>query len=502
VATEGAAMPVKLEELNVWVATKLFNEMPLNIAVIDRDYGICVSNEKFVQRFGKCIDRKCYEVLKQRSEPCVNCEAMKTFSDGMARKYEECINEAEYYMVNIIPVVDPGGNTIRIISMLEDITDIHNRQMECEIFFERVPNYISVIDRDFTIVRANDNLRDTFGECNNRKCYEVYKKKHRACENCPAALSFIDGQEHTAEHVGMSADGSITYYVVKTSPLIKGYDNCRYVVEILTDITEFKMLEKEKLEAERLAAVGQTVAGLAHTIKNILMGVEGGMYMLSSGIEQDQKDRMAKGWDMLQRNIVKVSSLVKDFLSFAKGRKPVLQIIDPNCLVDEIIELYESTAKRIGITLTRNPSDGVEPAPLDAAGIHTCLTNLISNAIDACQMSSKENPSVRIGLKQENDTLYFEVSDDGCGMDYDVKQKLFTTFFTTKGGKGTGLGLLTTNKIVHEHGGKILYTSESGKGSVFTIAFPLHVLYELYNESRDTGGTFNEADEQKNGSHC
>jgi len=134
----------------------------------------------------------------------------------------------------------------------------------------------------------------------------------------------------------------------------------------------------------------------------------------------------------------------------------------------------------VGVTLKAELDPKIKKAPLDPKGIHTCLTNLVSNAIDACQMSEKKNCSVRIQTKDEKGILAFYVLDDGSGLDYEIKQKIFTTFFTTKGGKGTGLGLLTTKKIIQEHGGKISVYSTKGKGARFKIEFPKKRLYSLY----------------------
>ena len=109
--------------------------------------------------------------------------------------------------------------------------------------------------------------------------------------------------------------------------------------------------------------------------------------------------------------------------------------------------------------------------PLDPEGIESCITNLVSNAIDAAMMREDKNGKVEIHTNYKHATLVIEVTDNGCGMDSEVIQNIFTTFFTTKGNKGTGLGLLTTNKIIKEHGGNMEVDSDLGKGSTFRNHF-------------------------------
>ncbi|MFW9770211.1 MAG: sensor histidine kinase, partial [Candidatus Thorarchaeota archaeon] len=230
--------------------------------------------------------------------------------------------------------------------------------------------------------------------------------------------------------------------------------------------------EKEKLQAEHLAAVGETVAGMAHSIKNILTGLTGGMYAIKSGIKSGREDRTAKGWEMLDRNVERITTLVKGFLSYSKKHVPKLEEIDPQDLARDVFSLYYAGALKAGVTLLFEGEEGIPPATMEPSGIHTCLANLVSNAIDACKTSKKEGCGVSLRVKQGDGTIVFEVEDTGCGMEPEVKEKVFNTLFTTKGLGGTGLGLLVTKKIVREHGGRIEMESELGEGSVFRLELP------------------------------
>ncbi len=463
--------------------------MPFNVVIIDRNYNIIEANDNFTDYFGKWRGKKCYEVYKKLSQPCERCNAIETFKDGRARVTDEVgadqRGRPSHYVVHIAPLQkDPQGPIDYVIEMSSDVTETKRWQQEYEILFDRVPCYITVIDDRFRIIRANEAFRETFGDVRGRHCFEVYKRRKKKCPHCPAAKTFKDSQVHRSEQVGISKAGEQTCYVVTTSPLTRGQKKVAHVIEISTDITEMKKLEAEMIDAERLAAVGQTVAGLAHSVKNILMGLEGGKYIVSLGLEKDDKETIAQGWEMLERNFEKTTSLVKDFLSFAKGRLPKLQMVDPNDLVKEIQNLYGEVARKSGIDLRVDLDPKIRNAPLDPDGIHTCLTNLVSNAIDACLMSERGELYVVMRTKDEHGLLWFEVADNGGGMDYEIKKKIFTTFFTTKGGQGTGLGLLTTRKIVQEHGGKIHVRSKTGEGARFRMTFPRKRLLALFNKQQ------------------
>jgi len=349
--------------------------------------------------------------------------------------------------------------------------DIRN-WMHARLWYQ-VPISISVIDRDYRVVEANPHFARSYGDWQDRACYEVYKGLSERCAHCAAAKTFADGLVREREEQGVIRGGRPTHYLVHMIPLIGEDGKISHIVEMSTDITGVKRLEQEKLEAERLAAVGQTVAGLAHGVKNLLMGIDGGMYMLESGIEKGEPDRLVNGWEMLKEDMNRMASFVKEFLEFAKGRTAQVQLVDPNQPAREVLSLFGDTARRKGIEIRANFREDISPAFMDKEGIHTCLANLVSNALDACEVSDKPSRHVVLSTNEREGTLVFEVADDGVGMDYDIHKKIFSSFFSTKAtGKGTGLGLLTTRKIVQEHGGTVSFDSTEGAGSVFRLEFP------------------------------
>lgn len=363
-------------------------------------------------------------------------------------------------------------------------TDDIRHWMHTRLWYQ-VPVSISVIDRDFKVVEANPHFARSYGDWQDRSCYEVYKGLSERCQHCAATKTFADGLVREREEQGVIRDGKQTQYLVHMVPLIGDDGKISHIVEMSTDVTGVKVLEQEKLEAERLAAVGQTVAGLAHGVKNLLMGIDGGMYMLESGIEQGDADRLVRGWEMLKKDMARMTSFVREFLEFAKGKTPEVELVDPNQPAREVLSLFRETARLKGIEIKANLQEGLPHVFMDKEGIHTCLVNLVSNALDACEVSDKPNRHVVLSTSEQEQALVFEVADDGVGIDYEIKKKVFSSFFSTKAtGKGTGLGLLTTRKIVQEHGGTVSFDSMKGAGSVFRLDFPRD---RLPRPSRDEG---------------
>jgi PAS domain S-box-containing protein len=246
-------------------------------------------------------------------------------------------------------------------------------------------------------------------------------------------------------------------------------------VAFFQDMREIKRLEKELLKSERLAAIGQTVAGLAHGIKNILHGLKGGSYLVDIGIKKNETEKLKKGWDMIKRNIGRTSNLAMDLLSYSKEREPELEACFPNEIAGDVCALLQDKAREHDITIIRQFDDAIGELVMDPHTIHEVLLNLLSNAVDACLFDDDMSKNWQVSLKtaQEQDNIImFEVTDNGVGMDEEVLHNLFTSFFSTKGHRGTGLGLMVTRKLVDEHGGNIKVTSQRGKGTTFTVRLP------------------------------
>jgi PAS domain S-box-containing protein len=338
---------------------------------------------------------------------------------------------------------------------------------------------IVATDKDFNIVIFNPGAERIFGY----RSSEVIK--HKAARDLfPEELTaffddYLSGntsakdfpwretsiQSKTGEHIPVRFSGTI----------LQEKDEQMGTVAFFQDLREIKRLEKELVKSERLAAIGQTVAGLAHGIKNILHGLKGGSYLVDIGIKRDDTEKLKKGWDMIKRNIGRTSNLVLDLLSYSKDREPEYEICKPNEIANDVCELIQDKAQENDIEIIKNFDVSIGEVIMDPYTIHGVLLNLMSNAADACLFDEDLGKKWQIRLttlREPNNMIKFEVSDNGVGMSEKDLQKLFTAFFSTKGHRGTGLGLMVTRKLIEEHDGQIAVESKPGRGTVFSFRLP------------------------------
>jgi signal transduction histidine kinase/pSer/pThr/pTyr-binding forkhead associated (FHA) protein len=245
---------------------------------------------------------------------------------------------------------------------------------------------------------------------------------------------------------------------------------------------------KAMVQAERLAAVGQTIASLSHHIKNILQGVRGGSYLIELGMKDHAKavtdgtvdveaaqkavTTMRKGWNIVEKNQERISALVLDMLTFSKEREPVPEPSDLNEVTGDVIELMKTRAKEVGVELGWEPARAMPTLMFDPEAMHRAILNVVTNAIDACQECDEKLVTVATVYDSKERMARVRVADSGTGIEKDDLERIFSVFVSRKGGRGTGLGLPVSQKILQEHGGQIRVESQAGQGSCFTLEFP------------------------------
>ncbi|MCH2145275.1 MAG: ATP-binding protein [Phycisphaerales bacterium] len=229
-------------------------------------------------------------------------------------------------------------------------------------------------------------------------------------------------------------------------------------------------LMSELLAQGRLAAMGETVAAISHGIKNILQGLRGGADAVQLAIERKDLDLAAKGWPIVSRNIERIQALTMNMLGFARQRALELERTSVSKVAREAVDMMEALTKRSGVSIEFHEEEAVPPIPIDSPAILQVLINLLSNAVESAPKGSAIE--LKLGFNPGQATVSVDVIDSGPGIDPVVRDHLFEPFVTTKGQRGTGLGLVVSRRIAERHGGTLTCAQTGPNGTRMRIELP------------------------------
>ncbi len=225
-----------------------------------------------------------------------------------------------------------------------------------------------------------------------------------------------------------------------------------------------------QVQTERLAAMGQTVASLSHSIKNILQGLRGGADAVELALKRGNLKLANDGWPILARNLDRIYTMTLNMLAYSKHRDLEIDLTSLHALIEEVVELLHSATKKKGVGVILDLADDMPPLPLDIGAMHQALMNVLTNAIDAAP-ERKGMISIRTEFDAGRNGARITITDNGPGVPAEWRERIFDAFSTRKGQRGTGLGLAVTRKIVQEHGGTIRLLDDHD-GASFQIELP------------------------------
>jgi signal transduction histidine kinase len=472
------AQRINCQDSQVSLYQKYFNEMPCFVSVQDREMRIIDCNKRFKEHFGANVGEFCYEVYKGRMTKCDNCPVAKTFETEQPQQSEETVTDlkGKEIPVNVFtsPIFDNHGKIEAVLEISSDISAVkkiqkklYKTQKQLHNFFDEVPCYITVQDRDLKITTSNRKFREDFGSGGGNYCYEIYKHRDEPCLECPVAKSFEDGLSHQSEEVVSTMSGDQYNVLVNTAPLRDENGEIDRVVEMSTNITQIRQLQ------DQLTSLGLLVGSISHGIKGLSSALDGGMYILNSGLKKNDKERIDKGWDMVQRNVGRIRSMIADILYYAKDRELQYDTSDINDFMSDIASLMENKAKNFNVDFKYSISDSLGEFTVDLPAVRSAIVNVLENSFDACRKDlNKDSHFVEFNVSESDGKIVANVKDNGIGMDRETKEKIFSLFFSSKGIEGTGLGLFISNKIIRKHGGKIDVSSKIREGAQFSIVIP------------------------------
>ncbi len=332
--------------------------------------------------------------------------------------------------------------------------------------FNEAPCYITVQDRDLNIIETNRIFREHFNFQNKMTCYKIYKDRKDPCPDCPVLKTFKDGKSHTAEFEVILKDGSIKDIYVQTSAITDDSGSITHVMEMSTDVTLIRELQ------DHLAALGLHIGAVSHGLKQVLTGLDGGSYLIDSGLDKSDTQLIKEGWNIVKEKMSKTRQMVLDILYHTKKREPDRSTVLLNDLVKEIVSIIKPKADKEKVRLEVDCPENDISLHMDKTAIFSAFMSILENAVEAC--GSEENKGlIRFCVQIKSPHIIFSIRDNGKGIEENKKDKLFDLFYSDKGNKGTGLGLFIASRSIKQHGGNIIVKSELNQYTEFIITLPL-----------------------------
>ena len=402
----------------------------------------------------------------------------KTFESGKGLRSKERVLSTSGTEIPVIvhtaPIRGSEGEVELVLEISADMMEVKRLQEELwdtqakyHQLFEAAPCYITVLDADYRIQAANHLFRREFGDWIGSFCWEVYRQDEDQCLTCPVASTFKDGESHQKEIQIVNEAGETRDLLINTAPIWDASDEIVQVMELATDITEIRRLQSH------LSHLGLLIGTISHSIKGMLTGLDGGMYLVESSYVKGDKQQLLDGWETVKMMVKRIRALALDILYYAKERDLSWENVDILSFAEDVGATIRPKAQRLGLEFLTNFDPSLKQFEIDPAVVRSALINILENAIDACTDDDKtKKHQISFSASQQQDQIIFTVTDNGLGMDQNTRDNLFNLFYSSKGAKGTGLGLFVSNRIIRQHGGFIEVESELGKGSTFRIILP------------------------------
>ncbi|MBW2138346.1 MAG: response regulator [Deltaproteobacteria bacterium] len=457
---------------------RYFNEMPCMVAIHNRDLKVVTANQIYLQRFGDRKGEDSWGIYSGGSGTRTGCPVYKTFATGKGQRSKETIKDStgrEFpVIVHTAPIRSKEQEAELVMEMSVDIMEITRLQEELRAtqeryqqLFDEVPCYISVQDRDFRITAMNRKFKEDFGGRIGNHCYEVYKHRSEICPDCPALKTFGEETSQQYETVVTSRKGDQYNVLIWTAPLRNTFGEVTHVLEISTNITQIRKLQ------DRLTSLGLLLGSISHSVKGLLTGLDGGLYWIDSGIETGDRERLTKGLDTIKLIVGRIKNLVLNLLYYAKERSLNLEYLDVKTFAEDVARAFEPTLEGHDIQLKTDFAGATGYFHADRGVLTSALLNILENARDACfEDTSDKGHEILFRVAGDGDHLAIAIQDNGIGMDRETRENIFTLFFSSKGGRGTGLGLFVSHEIIQKHGGTINVESAPGQGTLFLIRIP------------------------------
>jgi two-component system NtrC family sensor kinase len=480
---------------------KVFDTIPYPSLILTPDKIIVSANRAFLERkqteLEHVVGRTCHQVFYNTDEPC--SQAICPFSKVIAKKkWQSVLRRVEYEGNEEVwvdrmfsPILDENGNVKFIMECVRDVTRVitlEKRSIHIRQFLDKViqssHNAIVVSDMKGHILLMNQAAENLFGYSmeeairtkNAKSCYPPGQAKE--IMRRLKSEDFGGKGKLSAFRVEIINAKGETVPVEMTGAIIYEGEEEVATTGIFYDLREKIAGEKKLKEAlvqinrsEKMAALGQLAAGVAHEVNNPLTGILIYANLALEGL--DQANPLRKYLTSVINDTERCKNIVKDLLVYSRQTSPSKEMFEVNSLIEQSLTFIRDQKRFMNIELVKHMSDDTMLIHADKSQLSQVIINLVMNAIDA--MDRKGTLTFRTYRDKPHKKAYIEVSDTGCGIPEENLSKIFDPFYTTKGPeKGTGLGLSTSYGIMKENGGRISIKETSPRGTTFLIELPLY----------------------------
>lgn len=319
-------------------------------------------------------------------------------------------------------------------------------------------------DSEFDIALLDLSLPDTFG-------ISTFKTFQALVPHLPVIiLTGLNDEAVALEALRLGAQDYIVKSDIGRGLIVRAV---RYAMERSRLESERNHLHHELMLKERLAAVGQTVASVSHYIKNVLSRMNTSQWLITKMVENEDYEKLKEVWPIFHRATDNLTEYVVAMLNFSRDYQPRLGRHCINELIREICALCQQDMDSNSLSLELDLDETAPVGSFDRSAMQDAILNLVNNSIDACMECGASRIHIGSQYHPGEDKVVISIEDDGLGIPAEVQSKIFDPFFSTKGSKGTGLGLPMVKKIAAAHGGNVTVDSQPGM-TRFTITIPLH----------------------------
>ena len=240
-----------------------------------------------------------------------------------------------------------------------------------------------------------------------------------------------------------------------------------------TQRLEMLVLEKSKLTSH-LSALGLMIGTISHDVKGVLTNLDGGLYLTRSALEKEDTTEAFQGLTLLDQAVDRIKKLILDILMYSKERKLDPKPVETSGFVQDICQAMALKIGQRPISFLTDTDRAPKTVTVDTERMMSALINILDNAVDACiEDKAKPTHQIDLSISADEDCLEIGIRDNGCGMDFETREKIFDLFYSSKRTNGTGFGLFITHSIISRHQGSIRVESHPGRGTGFFISLPL-----------------------------